>query len=164
LTGDAVRVRTPAVGNEKKGGGSRQAVSGMMEAFILLGIGVVGVGALAVWFGGFGGSGTVWTDIHCTLHVDGRENVGGGMNYIEVTVENTGGVDIEGFSVKVGDSITFDHVGVIIPGEGETKFSVTNTTIGSAGAGFVYGEAVARYSDGSNVICDRASLLLATGG
>lgn len=139
----------------------RPAVSGMIEAFILIGIAVGGVAALAVWFGGFGEGGTVWTNAHCTLSVDGREGVGGGKNYIEVTVRNTGGVDINGFEVAVGDSFAFSHSGRVGPGETETKFNVTSAPFGS---GNVFAEAVATYADGSTTVCDRVRSFLTAGG
>ena len=166
MTGDTARTPAspkPPTPAAKKGRGGRQAVSGMMEALILIGIAVGGIAALAVWFGGFGDSGSsVWANTHCTLHVSVREGVGGGNDYIGITVRNTGGIDITGFEARVGDSVVFDHVGAILPG-GTEEMSNVSSALAGGGDGTVFAEAVATYTDGSRTVCDRVTSMRAGG-
>lgn len=140
----------------------RPAVSGMIETLILIGIAVAGVGALAVWFGAYDG-GDAWESAHCTLHVDGRDDIGGGgRGFVEITVSNTGGEMITGFTASVGDAHTFSSATAIEPGGKSEHVGVT--AAGSPAAiRSGYAEAVATLADGSTIVCDRVSVLAAGG-
>ena len=139
----------------------RPAVSGMIEALILISISVVGIGALAAWFGGYDG-GDAWESAHCTLHVDGRDDIGGGKSFVEVTISNTGGETITGFTARVGDTYTFGGATAIEPGGKSEHVGVTSANSSEA-IGSGYAEAVATLSDGSTITCDRVSVLVAGG-
>ena len=140
----------------------RQAAAGMIEALILISISVLGAGALAVWFGGYDG-GDAWESAHCTLHVDGRSDIGGGgMSFIGVTISNTGGETLTGFTARVGGAHTVHGATAIEPGEKYEDVAVTPGGLpGSIGSG--YAEAVATLADGSTIVCDRVSVLAAGG-
>ena len=159
-------VRTEPRAAPGKGGRTatvrRQAASGMIEALILISISVLGAGALAVWFGGYDG-GDAWDNAHCTLHVDGRNDIGGGgRSFIGVTVSNTGGETLTGFTARVGDAHTFHGTTAIEPGEKYEDTAVTpGGSLDSIGSG--YAEAVATLADGSTITCDRVSVLAAGG-
>ena len=139
----------------------RPAVSGMVEVLILVGISVAGIGALAAWFGGFGaadGGSPVWTNAHCTLYVDGHLGVDdtGNKHYVEVTVRNTGNIDISGFVARVGDTNEFVHSSSIPTGGTGGAFNVTDEAPPPGqGSGGWFAEAVATYADGSTTVCDR---------
>lgn len=162
--GRRARVRGAARAARRWGAGTgphRPAASGMIENFILIGISIAGVGVLAAWYVGFGGSGgdgSVWTNAHCTLYVDGHLGVNdvGDKHYVEVTVRNTGSIDIDGFVARVGDTNVFDHPHAILPGEtgGESRVIDEAPSSGRGGGGW-FAEAVATYADGSTTICDR---------
>lgn len=139
----------------------RPAASGMIEALILIAIAVVGVSALAVWFGGYDGS-DAWESAHCTLHVDGRDDIGGGKSFVEVTVSNTGGETITGFTARVGDTYTFGGATAIEPG-GKSEHAGVTSANSSTAIVSGYAEAVATLSDGSTITCDRVSVPVAGG-
>lgn len=147
---------TPRRDGDGSPAGRRPAVSGMVEALILIGVSVVGVGALAAWFGGYDVD-DAWESAHCTLHVDGRSDIGGGgRDFMKITVSNTGGETITGFTARVGDG-TYASTNAIGPGGKDEVVRV----VPSIGRG--YAEAVATLSDGSTITCDRAGVLAAGG-
>ena len=74
------------------------AVSGMLEVLILIGIGVVGAGVIAVWF-----SGVSTDELRCTAWVDIHE-ITPGTHWGEATIQNTGSITINRYVVYGGNA------------------------------------------------------------
>ena len=145
----------------------RPAVSGMIETLILIGISVTAVAVLAVAFDVQGGGWRTWDRAHCTLYVEGREDIGGGVDYVNVTVRNTGDVIIDSFVVQVGDSYVVDSsapppVPSLQPGD--TYVDVNTPPADPAGTLRGYAEAVVEYEGGITGVCERVRGIAWSGG
>ena len=121
----------------------------MVEVLILTSVVVVTAGVVGVWLGVFdeGGWRTGQYSAHCTVDITLFEDVGGGFNYLEMYLVNTGERDIQSSSIVIGGTPHITSTTPMPPG-------------GSYGAGYsatnlspehVVGQAT--YPDGSTTLC-----------
>ncbi|MCE2499014.1 MAG: hypothetical protein J4F28_08555 [Nitrosopumilaceae archaeon] len=123
----------------------------MIEALLLTSLAVTIVGILAVWMGALDED--AWRisgyGAHCTLNIVLFEDVGGGRNFLDVNVVNSGRQDIHGVSIMNGNTLLSSSSLVLVPGNRTAEFVGPNTPVENL-------EALATYEDGSTSICKKS--------